>query len=216
MVCIRTFVGMDNEVNNMCFSHNSKYLAYVDNRLGVAIVDVDTGEILFFQTIHRSTKEGQNLLIHVCVGIQLGVVIVDVDTGEHMQHLDLPVPFVFAVCTRRQPAGASPSCTWTPVSSHRTRSCCMQRNTTFSMPCRLCLTRGEGAGNLVSTYKAPIMSGVPLPAGRVLHTVHTGGHVPDALDWNPRHLVLAWPAALLADYRDAFRDSGPVAVFAPA
>lgn len=44
MVCVRTFVGMDNDVNNMCFSHNSKYLAYVDIRLGIGIVDVHTGE----------------------------------------------------------------------------------------------------------------------------------------------------------------------------
>ncbi len=45
MVCVRTFVGMDNDVNNMGFSHDSKYLAYIDTRVGVAIVDVHTGAL---------------------------------------------------------------------------------------------------------------------------------------------------------------------------
>ncbi len=57
-------------------------------------------------------------------------------------------------------------------------------------------------------------AGFTSPAGQLLHTIQTSGHVPDALDWNPRHLVLAWPNAFSADYRDASRDSGPVAIFA--
>ena len=43
MVCVRTLVGMDNEVTNVSFSPNSKYLAYLDHKLGVCIADVDSG-----------------------------------------------------------------------------------------------------------------------------------------------------------------------------
>lgn len=53
-------------------------------------------------------------------------------------------------------------------------------------------------------------------AGQVVHRIPTGGWVPDALEWNPRHPVLAWPAPPAADYRgEAIRDSGPISVFAP-
>lgn len=41
------------------------------------------------------------------------------------------------------------------------------------------------------------------------------GHTPDALDWNPRHQVMAWPALFQSDPRDPSRDSGAVHIMAP-
>ena len=48
-----------------------------------------------------------------------------------------------------------------------------------------------------------------------MHTISMGGHVPDAVDWNPKHMVLAWPGAFTQDLRDSSRDSGTVLVMAP-
>jgi hypothetical protein len=54
-------------------------------------------------------------------------------------------------------------------------------------------------------------------AGRVVHRIPTNGFVPPTLEWNPRHPVLAWPAAPAVDYRgETMRDSeGGISVFAP-
>jgi hypothetical protein len=54
-------------------------------------------------------------------------------------------------------------------------------------------------------------------AGRVVHRIPTGGFVPPTLEWNPKHLVLAWPAAPPIDYRgETMRDSeGGISVCAP-
>jgi hypothetical protein len=54
-------------------------------------------------------------------------------------------------------------------------------------------------------------------AGRVVHRIPTGGFVPPTLEWNPKHLVLAWPAAPPVDYRgETMRDSeGGISVCAP-
>lgn len=94
LVCVRTFVGMDNEINNLSFTPDGRYLTYIDSRLGLCIVDVETGH-----TVHR--------------------------------------------------VALSP------------------------------------------------------------------GHVPQALDWNPKHQVLAWPGAFQQDSRDSSRDSGPILILSP-
>lgn len=56
-----------------------------------------------------------------------------------------------------------------------------------------------------------------LESGHTVRSVPTGGDKPASIEWNPRHLVLAWPAMPTADYRgEPARDSGPICVLAPA
>lgn len=94
LTCIRTLAGMDNEINNLSFTSDGRFLTYLDSRLGLCIVDVETGNLV-------------------------------------------------------QRVSLSP------------------------------------------------------------------GHLPQALDWNPKHQVLAWPGAFQQDSRDPTRSSGPISVMAP-
>ena len=45
MVCVRTFVSMDNEVNNLSFTPDGRHISYFDKLAGLSILDVETGGV---------------------------------------------------------------------------------------------------------------------------------------------------------------------------
>lgn len=43
MVCVRTFASMDNEINNLSFTPDGRYLTYFDKLAGLCTLEVESG-----------------------------------------------------------------------------------------------------------------------------------------------------------------------------